>query len=135
MIKSLQIAQNKVIRFILSEHPRYHIEEEDYKDLNFLNILYRAKQLRLNHVFDIFNEVGPDYLRSHFTRISSFHQHCTRNSMQNFRVPKCTTITSGSFYYHAIQDWMSLPRAIKSISSKPHIKNSVKAHLLSQMNC
>ena len=69
MIKSLQIAQNKVIRFILSEHPRYHIEDVDFKDLNFLNILYRAKQLRLNHVFDIFNEGGPDYLRSHFTRI------------------------------------------------------------------
>ena len=67
MSKSLQIAQNKVIRSILGTDARYHISDDDYKALNFLNIHNRAKQLRLNHVFDVFNERGPEYLRSHFT--------------------------------------------------------------------
>ena len=73
MSKSLQIAQNKVIRFILDKDARYHITEDDYKALNFLNIHNRAKQLRLNHVFDVFNECGPEYLRSHFTGVSNVY--------------------------------------------------------------
>ena len=133
MSKSLQIAQNKVIRFILNKDYMYHITEDDFKNLNFLNIQNRAKQLRLNHVFDIFNEVGPDYLSSNFTRVSNVHQYSTRNSAQNFRVPKSTTIISGSFYYNAIQDWANLPSAIKSISDKPSFKKSVKTHLFNQI--
>jgi len=135
MSKSLQVAQNKVIRFILNKDARYHIKEDDFKNLNFLNILNRAKQLRLNHVFDIFNEAGPEYLRSHFTRISNIHQHHTRNSVQNFQIPKTTTITSGSFYYHAIHDWASLPSAIKSIPGKANFKKSLKTYLLNQIDC
>ena len=135
MSKSLQVAQNKVIRFILSKEARYHITTDDYKALNFLNIHNRAKQLRLNHVFDVFNELGPEYLRSHFTRVSSVHQYSTRNSVQNFKVPKSTTIISGSFYYNAIRDWASLPTEIKSIPNKPNFKKSVKTHLLNQISC
>ena len=78
MSKLLQIAQNKVIRFILGKDARYHITDDDYKALNFFNIHNRAKQHRLNHVFDVFNERGPEYLRSHFTRVSNVHQYGTR---------------------------------------------------------
>ena len=55
MIKSLQIAQNKVTRFILGKDARYHITDYDYKALNFLNIHNRAKQLRflMNMVLNI----------------------------------------------------------------------------------
>ena len=51
--KKLQVAQNKVIWFILNQNVMYHISEDDFK-LNFLDIQIRAKQLRLNHVFNIF---------------------------------------------------------------------------------
>lgn len=135
MAKSLQIAQNKIIRFILKESARYHIVCEDYKSLNFLNIQCRAKQLRLNHVFDIFNEAGPDYLSSNFTRVSNVHHYKTRGSVQNFCVPKCSTMIASSFYYNAIQDWMSLPSAIKSIHNKPAFKKTLKTHLFSHIDC
>ena len=46
MSESLQIAQNKVIRFIFGKDARYHITDDDYKALNFLNIHNRAKQLK-----------------------------------------------------------------------------------------
>ena len=98
MVKRLQTAQNKVIRFILSKDARAHIHEEDFCSLNILNIHNRAKQLRLNHVFNIFNEIGPDYLRSNFTRVSDIHHYRTRHSVQqNFQVHKTTSINSGSF--------------------------------------
>ena len=81
MSKSLQVAQNKVIRFILGKDARYHITDDDYTALNFLNIHNRAKQLSLSHVFDVFNERGPKYLRSHLTRVSNVHQFSIKNSV------------------------------------------------------
>ena len=70
---ALQVAQNKVIRvfffffffFFFCKDARYNITDDDYKGLNILNVHNRAKQLRLNHVFDVFNERGPEYLRSY----------------------------------------------------------------------
>ena len=109
--------------------------EDDFKQLNFLNIQNRAKQLRLNHVFNIFNEIGPEYLRSNFTRVLNSHNHNTRNSVQNFVIPKKSTVISGSFYYNAIMDWSSLPSAIKSISNKSTLKKSVRTHLMNEISC
>ena len=103
----------------------YHISEDDFKQLNcFLDIQNRAKQLRLNHVFNIFNEIGPEYLRSNFTRVLNSHNHNTRSSVQNFVIPKKANVISGSFYYNAIMDWSSLPSAIKSISNKSAFKKT-----------
>ena len=113
----------------------YHISEDDFKQLNFLNIQKRAKQLRLNHVFNIFNEIGPEYLRSNFTRVLNSHNHNTRNSVQNFVIPKKSTVNSGFFYYNAIMDWSSLPSAIKSISNKSAFKKSVRTHLMNEISC
>ena len=76
----------------------YHISEDDFKQLNVLDIQNRAKQLRLNHVFSIFNEIGPEYLRSNFTRDLNSHNHNTRNSVQNFVIPKKSTVISGFFF-------------------------------------
>ena len=135
LVKRLQTAQNKVIRFILSKDARAHIHDDDFCNLNILNIHNRARQLRLNHVFNIFNEIGPEYLRSNFTRVSDIHHYRTRHSVQqNFQVKKTTTINSGSFYQNAIHDWASLPSAIKSISDKGNFKKAVKAHLLTQIS-
>ena len=62
--KKLLVAQNKVIRLILNQNIMYHISEDDFKPFNFLDTQNRAKQLRLNHVFNIFNKIDPKYLRS-----------------------------------------------------------------------
>ena len=131
----LQVAQNKVIRFILNQNIMYHISEGDFIQLNFLDFQNRTKQLRLNHVFNIFNEIGPEYLRSNFTRVLNSHNHNTRNSVQNFIIPKKSTVISVSFYCNAIMDWSSLPNAIKSISNKSTLKKSVRTHLMEEISC
>ena len=131
----LQVAQNKVIRFILNQNIMYHIGEGDFKQLNFLDFQNRTKQLRLNHVFNIFNEIGPEYLRSNFTRVLNSHNHNTRKSVQNFIIPKKSTVISGSFYCNAIMNWSSLPNAIKSTSNKSVLKKSVRTHLMKEINC
>ena len=130
----LQCAQNKVIRFILNKDFMYHINHADFQALGILNINTRAEQLRLNHVFNIFCDTCPEYMKENFTRLSNLHRYNTRGSDFNFQIPKIKTFSSGSFYYNAIKNWNSLPDDIKSISQKTVFKKEVKAHLLNQMN-
>ena len=49
-IKRLQVAQNKMIRFILDLGPRVSISEEYLEKVKMLRIADRVIQLRLNHV-------------------------------------------------------------------------------------
>ena len=53
--KKLPISQNKVVRFIKKLGPRSHIGYSELDSAGFLNVDNRLKQLRLNHVFKIFN--------------------------------------------------------------------------------
>ena len=130
----LQCAQNKVIRFILGKGFRYHINHSDFKTLGILNITTRAEQLRLNHVFNIFNGTSPEYMKEHFLRISNVHSHNTRGSVFNFQVPRTKSHNAKSFYSNAIKHWNSLPENIKSIRQKHKFKKEAKAHLLTHMN-
>ena len=43
-----------------------------------------------------------------------------------FRFQKIKTFSSGSFYYHAIKNWNSLPDDIKSTSQKTVLKKMLK---------
>ena len=130
----LQRAQNKVIRFILNKDFMYHIDHADFKSLGILNINTRAEQLRLNHVFNIFYDTCPDYMKENFFRLSNLHSYNTRGSNFNFHVPRIKTHSSGSFFYNAIANWNRLPDDIKSISLKSVFKRSVKTHLLNHMD-
>ena len=58
----LQVMQNKMVRFILKLGPRSHLGDEELKRAGMLKVEDRVKQLKLNHVFKIFNEVAPEYL-------------------------------------------------------------------------
>jgi hypothetical protein len=133
MANKLQCTQNKVIRFILNKDSRYHITQADFKCIGLLDVQTRAKQLRLNHVFNIVNGHGPEYMKSKFKRVSDVHQYNTRGSVHNFHVPKINTINAGSFYYNSIQDWSILPNHIKAIIQKYRFKKEVKQHLFSTM--
>ena len=132
--RRLQCAQNKVIRFILNKDFMYHIDHADLKSLGILNINTRAEQLRLNHVFNIFYDTCPDYMKENFFRLSNLHRYNTRGSNFNFHVPRIKTHSSGSFFYNAIANWNRLPDDIKSISLKSVFKRSVKTHLLNHMD-
>lgn len=133
-IQRLQCAQNKVIRFILNKDPRYHINKEDFQMLGLLNIQTRATQLRLNHVYNIFHGICPNYMEENFLKVSNIHYHNTRGHTFNFQIPRISSCSSCSFYYNAIKDWNRLPDNIKSITRKPSFKKEIKSHLLNHMH-
>ena len=115
-----QIAQNTVIRFILNADSTYHITKDDFVNLGLLNIQQRAKQLRLNPIFNTVNWCTPDYMSTNFSRVPDVHNYNTRGSTHNFYVPKGNSITFGSlYYYNSIHDWSNLPDGIKSLKMTP----------------
>ena len=61
--KQLQILQNKVVRFILDIGPRTHIGQNELDKVGMLSTKDRIVQLKLNHVFKIFNDTCPHYLK------------------------------------------------------------------------
>jgi hypothetical protein len=93
--KKLQVVQNKVIRFKLDLSPRSSINVEVFEKLDYLNISNRVKQLRLNHVFNIFQEKCPDYLKNNFSRTCS--SRSTRSSKFNFFLARVEKMESETF--------------------------------------
>ncbi len=98
------------------------------------NISTRAEQLRLNHVFSIFNDTCPNYMEENFTKIANVHHYNTRGSNFNFQIPKVKTADSHSFLYNAIHNWNRLPDDIKSCGFKHVYKKKCKAYLLDRMD-
>ena len=47
----------------------YHIYHADFKSLGILNINTKAEQLHLNHVFNIFYDTCPDYMKENLFRL------------------------------------------------------------------
>jgi len=129
--KDLQIAQNKIARYILSLSSRGHIGQYELNLLNLLKFNDRVKQLRLNHVFNIFNNQGAAYLGQNFTRSINIHSHRTRSSEFNFIVPRVKGKAASTFYYNAILDLNALPPNIKGLPIKSVFKQRVKQHLAS----
>ena len=87
MKNKLQIFQNKVVRFILGLYHRKSITYIEFEKLGFLKISNRVKQLRLNHVYNIFNNKCPDYMHKNFPKKLSSHSHSTRSSSMNYNMP------------------------------------------------
>ena len=95
----MQIAQNKVIRFINFLGPRTRISADILSELNLLNVETRVKQLRLNHVHKIFYNLCPQYLTENVVPLNDVHQYNTRSSRYNFLVPHCRGVDISTFYY------------------------------------
>ena len=72
--KKIQIAQNKVIRFINSLGSRSRVTADTFGELNLLYVKTRVKQLRLNHVHKIFYELCPTYLKDNYVPVKDEHQ-------------------------------------------------------------
>ena len=60
----LQVAQNKVIRFMLNVPPRAHIGPDEFRKIGMLPVEQRVNQLKLNHMYNIFNGHAPEYMRN-----------------------------------------------------------------------
>ena len=95
-----------------------------------LKVEDRVKQLRLNHAFNIFHELSPQYLNYNFVRVSDSHSYNTRGSDYSFRIPSISGCDTKAFYYNSILNWNNLPKNIKSISNKVIFKTAVKSYLL-----
>ena len=126
----LQVLQNKMVRFLLNLDPRSHIGSIELAEVGMLNVEQRVNQLKLNHIFKIFNNTSPSYLSQNFTRVSSFHNYSTRSSNYNFVVPRVQGIGTNTFYYSAIKLWNDMPNNIKCQQYKCSFKMSVKKYFL-----
>ena len=122
-----------MVRFILDLSPMDSINYSVLQSIDFLNVEDRVKQLRLNHVFDIFKDRAPSYLRENFILKTSISTRHTRSSANlDFVVPLIKTCQSGTFYYNAIKDWNELPKEVKVVKSKDAFKKSVKKTVTGQ---
>ena len=112
--KRLQVTQNKVVKFINKYNPRRSVRSSDLSKLGMLNVEHRVKQMRLNHVYRIYNNCYPEYMRDNFIQVSEVHGYSTRRSLHNFKVPSVNNTSKSTFYYNAVQDWNQLPENIKN---------------------
>ena len=128
----LQVAQNRIIRFILNSNNRAHIGQKELDKTGFLSVAKRVTQLKLGQVFKINNGSSPQYLNQHFNRLNEGNERiATRGKAHNFHIPRIDTNT---FAYTAIKDWNSLPSRIKEINSEKLFKEKVKKHLAEKSN-
>lgn len=120
----LQTAQNKVIRFLLNEHPRFHIGAQQFVQVNMLPVHTRVDQLKLNQMFKVKSGTAPVYLCNSFSMNRSTHN--TRNSVESYMIPHVNSFGRSSFMFTASKLWNNLPANVKMINSKPMFKKSVK---------
>ena len=111
---------NKVVRFILNMGPRTHVGQRELDRAGLLSVKDRVIQMKMNHVFKIFQGTAPDYRNTHSTRIISVHNYSTRGSPYNFIVPRIKGRASHTFFYTAIHHWNLLPNSIKEINNHHH---------------
>ena len=64
--------------------PRDHVGQDQFESVKLLDTQNRSRQLRLNHMFNIFHSFGPSYFNQLFTKISNIHSHATRSGCFNF---------------------------------------------------
>ena len=129
----LQTCQNKVMRFVLSMAPRTHIGIEQFKELGWLNVENRVSQLKLNHMYKIYNNMAPDYLTQNTVKSNTRAGISTRSSSYNFLVPFAKGANSNSFNKTGIDLWNSLPVTVKSSSTISCFKKITKSFLLDSM--
>ena len=55
-----------IVRFVLDLGPRSRINCDILNKVNMLSVTDRVRQLRLNHVFNIFHGHAPEYLCENF---------------------------------------------------------------------
>ena len=125
----LQVTQNKVVRFINKYNTRRSVRSSDLCKLGMLNVDYRVEQMRRNHVYRIYNNCCPEYMRDNFIQVSEVHSYSTRHSLHNFNVPSVNNISKSTFYYNAVQDWNQLPEISKNKKTLYGFKKEIKSFL------
>ena len=123
--------QNKTIRFILNLGSRAHIGCEEREKVNMLKVSDRVRQNKLNHIYRIWNDLSPVYMKDHFQKISDTElRNFTRASFHNFFVPRVNNQATNTFFFSGIKDWNLLPSNIKQIQTLDMFKEKVKCNIL-----
>ena len=94
--KKLQICQNKMVRFILDYFPRQSVNYDVLSSINMLSVEDRVKQLRLNHVFNIFHQKAPTYMQDNFVLKTARNNGRQKRSVSNldFNIPRVSSCQS-----------------------------------------
>ena len=127
--QKLQVAQNKLVRFILNLDARAHIGQPELNQLNMLNTSDRAQQMMLHHMFNVYHNSAPSYLSQGFTKVQSQHRYSTRNADHSFVVPNSKGASRFNFTTQGVKFWNNLPIAIRNLEVKNNFKSKVKPHL------
>ena len=69
--------------------------------------------MRLDHVYRIYNDCCPEYMRDNFIQVSELNSYSTKYSLHNFKVSSVNNTSKSTFYYNAVQDWNQLHENIK----------------------
>jgi hypothetical protein len=128
--KKLQIAQNKVIRFIVNLGPRTTVSQEELDKVGLLNVSNRAKQMILMHMFNVHHNLAPSYLSQNFENIC--HQYSTRYSQHSYVIPMPRGVTFGNFVYNGTKMWNDLPSWAKHITNRNVFKSKIRRLLSTQ---
>jgi hypothetical protein len=126
----LQVAQNKVVRYILNLHPRTHIGQNELDRVGILSVPDRTRQLMLNHVYNVYNGTAPSYLCCQFTPLTRLYN--TRHSKANFTTKLAHGIANNNFSINGCREWNILPENIKKCQSKDNFKKMIKQYLKCQ---
>lgn len=126
----LQTSQNKLVRVILSLHPRTHLLPSHFLSLRWLRVEERVSQIKLCMVLRIFKREAPRYLTDYFCKVSDVHGYSTRGSSTNIVPIKFKSLMGKcTFLYSAAILWNRLPENIKLLTSRVTFKTSLKKWL------
>ena len=131
--KTLQITQNKCIRFYLELDKMHHISEEDFKTINWLLVDQRVQQSLNVTVCKYVNKACPYYMKEVF-EYASQGRISSRNNYAKLKVPfRKTTMGQKSLSYIGPSVWNKLPSLMKRNISLNKFKHDVKKHYLREL--
>ena len=127
--EKLQIAQNKVVRFVLELEPRSHIGQNELDRISVLKVSDHAKQPTLHQMFHIYHRTTPKYLLDLFRPNSN--PYSTRTNQHSFAIPR-TNSSSTPFSVTGAMEWNSLSVTIKCNATFHQLKEAIRSILRTQ---
>ena len=122
-----------MIRFILGEHPRFHLDNEHFEKLNILNVDNRVEYLTLTLMHSVFYGSAPTYLKNCFSLRDNENIMRTRRSINSFIIPRVKSHGLKTFRFQGAKLWNELNTSLKKCSDKTLFKKYLKKLLSNRM--
>ena len=119
-----------MIRFILGEHPRFHLDNEHFEKLNILNVSNRVEYLTLTLVHSIFYGSAPTYLKNCFSLRDNENIMRTIRSINSFINSRVKSHGLKTFRFQGDKLWNELNTSLKKCFNKAIFKKYLKNYLL-----